>query len=110
MVKFHTMDKWAVIKTGGKQYKVSVGDTIEVEKLAAEGEKVSFDEVLITSEGDKIEIGLPVVAKAKVTAKLLGNFRDKKVRIVKFKSKSKYTRTKGHRQDKSRVLIESIAI
>lgn len=98
---------WAVIKTGGKQYKVAEGQSITIEKLEAKDDKVTFDQVLLLA-GDKTQIGTPLVDKAKVTAKVLENFKDKKVRVVKFKSKSRYTRTYGHRQNLTKVLIEKI--
>ncbi|MBI3341879.1 50S ribosomal protein L21 [Candidatus Curtissbacteria bacterium] len=104
------MNTWAVIKTGGKQYLVTEGKTIAVEKLDGEKDsKITFEEVLATG-GEKTELGMPLVEKAKVTGKLLENFKDKKVRVVKFKSKSKYLRTNGHRHQKTRVLIEKISL
>lgn len=102
------MSTWAIIKTGGKQYKVEEGETLVVEKLGGEKDsKITFDQVL-TLGGDKVMLGTPLVEKAKVAAKIIETFKDKKVRIVKFKSKSRYTRTNGHRQQKTKVLIEKI--
>lgn len=99
---------WAVIKTGGKQYKVAEGQTISVEKLAGEKDsKVAFDQILALG-GETVVVGTPLVEKAKVTGKLLETYKDKKIRIVKFKSKSRYLKINGHRQQKSRVLIEKI--
>lgn len=104
------MSNWAVIKTGGKQYKVSEGQTIVVEKIEGEKDsKVNFEEVLALG-GDKVVVGMPLVDKAKVDGKLIETFKDKKIRVVKFKSKSKYLRTTGHRQQKTRVLIEKISV
>lgn len=104
------MNTWAVIKTGGKQYLVSEGKTITIEKLDQDKDsKVTFNQVLAIG-GDKTELGMPLVEKARVTGKLLDNFKDKKVKVVKFKSKSKYLRTNGHRQQKTRVLIEKISL
>ena len=102
------MNTWAIIRTGGKQYKVEVNQTLAVEKLEAKGESISFDEVLLISADGKLQIGRPLVEKAKVKAKILGDFKDKKVRVVKFKSKSRYTRTTGHRHQKTKILIEKI--
>ena len=103
------MNTWAVIRTGGKQYKVEVGQTLDVEKLDIEdGKTVTFSEVLLVQDEKNLKIGKPTLDKAKVTAKLVENFKDKKVRVVKFKSKSKYLRTNGHRHQKSKVLIEKI--
>lgn len=102
------MANWAVIRTGGKQYKVEEGKTVVVEKLGGDKDtKVSFDNVLLVG-GDKLAIGSPLVDKARVTGKIAETFRDKKIQVVKFKSKSRYTRTNGHRQTKTKVLIEKI--
>ena len=109
LLKSQVMSTWAVIKTGGKQYKVVEGKTISIEKLEVEKDaKITFDQVLAVG-GDKVEVGMPILSSAKVTGKLVENFKDKKVRIVKFKSKSKYLRINGHRQQKSKVLIEKIS-
>ncbi len=102
------MDTWAVIRTGGKQYKVAVGESLTVEKIPAKGETVSFDEVLLISSQGKLQVGKPLIEKAKVKAKIVGDLKDKKVRVVKFKSKSRYLRTTGHRHQKTRVQIEKI--
>lgn len=99
--------RWAVIKTGGKQYKVSQGDSLVIEKVETKDGNITFSEVLIIG-GDKIQVGTPYVQKAKVSAKVLENFKEKKIRVVKFKSKSRYTRTSGHRQSKTKILIEKI--
>lgn len=103
------MNTWAVIRTGGKQYKVKEGETLEVEKLDVEKDKtISFDEVLLIG-GDKITVGTPLVAKAKVSAKVIEDLiKDKKIRVVKFKSKSKYMRTNGHRHQRTKIQIEKI--
>lgn len=100
---------WAVIKTGGKQYKVAEGETINIEKIKdLDKESVSFDEVLALG-GENVKVGTPFVEKAKVTGKILESFRGPKIRVVKFKSKSKYLRTTGHRQSQMKVLIEKIS-
>lgn len=109
MIKFLPMDSWAVIKTGGKQYLVSQGDQIAVEKISKQpDDSVLFNEVLMVCENGKVTLGKPLLPKAKVKAKLLETFRDKKIRVIKFKPKSKYLRTKGHRQQKTKILIEKI--
>ncbi|NIA11580.1 MAG: 50S ribosomal protein L21 [Nitrospiraceae bacterium] len=90
-----------VIKTGGKQYLVSPGDKIKVEKLDAEkGKKITFDQVLLTSDedGKDAQIGQPFLDKASVEGKVLRQFRDKKVTIIKHKAKKRYNLKKGHRQ------------
>lgn len=102
------MSTWAVIRTGGKQYKVEEGETVVVEKLEGEKDtKIIFDNVLLIG-GDKVVVGNPLVNSAKVTGKIAETFKDKKVLVVKFKSKSRYLRTNGHRQTKTKVLIEKI--
>lgn len=101
---------WAIIRTGGKQYKVAEGDTIDIEKLDSEKDaKITFDEVLAIG-GEKIEVGAPLVEKAKVSAIVIENFKGPKIRVVKFKPKAKYLRTKGHRHQLTRVKIEKINI
>ena len=99
---------WAVIKTGGKQYKVAPGDIIEIENLKKDKGPITFNEVLLINEGGKVVIGKPLVEKAKVQGQIHENFKGKKIRVVKFKSKSRYLRTYGHRQQKTRVKIEKI--
>lgn len=109
MLEFVSMKTWAIIKTGGKQYKVTEGDTLAVEKLNVNSQStINFDEVLLVSNSGKLQIGKPFVEKAKVKAKILENFKDKKIRVVKFKSKSRYLKVRGHRQKKTKVLIEKI--
>ncbi len=99
----------AIIKTGGKQYKVSKGDKIKVEKLDVEkGKEVVFDEVLLISDDKKTEIGKPLVKNAKVIGKVLKQARAKKVEIVKHKAKKRYNVKKGHRQYYTEVEIMDI--
>ncbi len=101
--------KYAVIKTGGKQYRVCQGDEIEIEKISTpEGKTVTFDEVFLLVDEKKIKIGRPQVAKAKVKAKVLSHFKGKKIRVATYKAKSRYRRVKGHRQQLTRVKISSI--
>lgn len=99
---------FAIIKTGGKQYKVSEGDVIKVEKIEAEaGDKIEFDQVLMVA-GDDVKVGSPVVEGAKVSAEVLDQKRDKKIVIFKFKAKKNYRKKKGHRQPYTLVKIEKI--
>ena len=99
-----------VIKTGGKQYRVSEGDKLEVETLdAAPGDNIEFSEVLLLRDGDNVEVGTPLIEGAKVTAKVLEHGRGKKVQIVKFKRRKHYRRQMGHRQNFTRVEITGIA-
>lgn len=103
------MATWAVIKTGGKQYKVAEGDNVEVERLARDKEgKVTFNKVMLIAKDNKLTLGRPYVQKAMVQAKVLGDFKDKKIRVVKFKSKSRYLRQAGYRHLKTRINIERI--
>ena len=104
------MDKFAVIKTGGKQYLVVEGDLISVEKLEAQKESVVLTEVLLFGDSKGLVLGKPFIPNAKVNAKFVGDFKGKKIRVVKFKSKSRYTRTSGHRHLKTKIIIEKISI
>jgi large subunit ribosomal protein L21 len=89
---------YAVIKTGGKQYRVAQGDTLRVEKLVGNvGDTVTFDQVLLIG-GDALKIGMPLVKGAKVTAKIAVQDRAKKIIVFKFKRRKNYRRKAGHRQ------------
>ncbi|MEM7276910.1 MAG: 50S ribosomal protein L21 [Pseudomonadota bacterium] len=100
---------YAVIKSGGKQYRVSKGQTLKLEKLgAAEGDSVEFDEVLLIGEGANVKIGAPFVKGGKVKAKVVGEGKGKKVDIIKFKRRQNYLRHKGHRQAFTEVQITGI--
>ena len=101
-----TMSKFAIIETGGKQYRIAQGDTLKIEKLDAEvGGTVIFDKVLLTAEGDKIEVGTPYVPGATVRATVLREARARKVIIFKYASKTRYRRKRGHRQHFTEVQI-----
>ncbi|HEA65122.1 MAG TPA: 50S ribosomal protein L21 [Candidatus Aminicenantes bacterium] len=100
---------FAVIKTGGKQYKVQEGDVLNVEKLNIEKEKrVTFDKVLLIEDEGKTLIGTPFVENALVRAEVIENFKDKKVLVFKKKRRKQYRRTRGHRQELTRIKIEEI--
>ena len=100
--------KYAVIATCGKQYKLSEGDVIKVEKLGvADGETVTFDKVLLVSDGETV-IGNPTIAGASVTASVVCEGKDKKVVVYKYKRKTGYHKKNGHRQLFTKVKIESI--
>src|ERR1700675_1301473 len=100
---------YAIIRSGGKQYRVTPGQTITVEKLAAErGEKVTFDEVMLLADGASVTAGDPNVAGARVVGEVLEQFKDKKVIAFKFKRRKGYHRTVGHRRSLTRVKIEAI--
>jgi large subunit ribosomal protein L21 len=100
---------YAIVQTGGKQYKVSEGDTLFIEKLEAEaGTEVSFDQVLLVSKDGNVVVGSPVVAGATVTATVLKNGKAKKILVYKYKSKKNYRRKQGHRQPYTQVQIAKI--
>nr|WP_072513775.1 50S ribosomal protein L21 [Ndongobacter massiliensis] len=99
---------YAIIETGGKQYRVEEGQSLKVEKLAAEvGDSVTFDQVLLVG-GDELNIGQPYVDGAKVTASVLEQGKNKKIVVGKFKAKKGYRRKRGHRQPYTMVKVESI--
>jgi large subunit ribosomal protein L21 len=100
---------YAVIKTGGKQYRVQEGDVLMVEKLdVTEGSKVQFDEVLAISDENGLKVGTPVVEGATVEANVLGQGKGKKIIVFKFKKKKDYRRKQGHRQPYTKVQITKI--
>ncbi len=91
--------KFAVIKTGGKQFKVSEGDVIKVQKINKKPkEKITFKDVYLLVDGADVKIGQPLVKGTTVTAEVVDQQKDQKIRVVKFKAKSKYRRVQGHRQ------------
>jgi large subunit ribosomal protein L21 len=100
---------YAVIKSGGKQYKISEGDVIEIDRLSLKKEEnVVFKEVLLTSIDEKVEIGKPFLADVTVSGKIIDQFRGVKVRVAKFKAKSRYRRATGFRAELSKVKIDKI--
>ena len=100
---------FAVIKTGGKQFRVSQGDKLRVESLEAnEGDAVNLDQVMMVGEGDKVTVGEPLISGASVSAKVLNHGRGKKVDIVKFRRRKHYRRQMGHRQNYTEVEITGI--
>lgn len=102
---------FAVIKTGGKQYKVAKGDIIDIEKLELnDGDKVEFPEVLLIEDGDKVEVGTPFLEKAKVSGTLVKQTKGDKVIAFKKKRRKAYSRKVGHRQSISVVKIEEITL
>lgn len=102
--------EFAVIETGGKQYKVAEGDVISIEKLpnVKKGEKIVFDKVLMVEDGQNTTIGTPYIKEAKVEGKIEDVGRAKKVTVIKYKAKSNYFKKNGHRQHFLKVKIESI--
>jgi len=100
---------YAIIETGGKQYKVTQGQTIDVERLdAAEGSTVELDKVLLIADGDKMNVGAPTVEGAKVIATSQGEGRTRKVIVFKYKPKVRYRKKTGHRQFYTRLVIDRI--
>ena len=100
---------YAVIKTGGKQYRVAPGDELKVEKLTGDvGEEVFFDHVLLASDGEKFHVGRPYLDSSKVRGRITRQGKGKKVIVFKYKRRKGYRKTRGHRQDFTLVRIENI--
>ena len=100
---------YAVIATGGKQYRVEEGDNLRVERLdAEEGAEIEFDRILLVGEGEQVTIGRPFVESGKVAATVKGHGRHPKIRVVKFKRRKNYLRRHGHRQNFTELEIKSI--
>lgn len=100
---------YAIIGTGGKQYKVAEGDVISIEKLGLEsGEAVTFDQVFAVSNGSELQVGAPIVEGATVVGTVLANGRGKKIKIFKYNAKKGYRKRQGHRQSFTSVKIDSI--
>lgn len=100
---------FAIIKTGGKQYKVSEGDVLSVEKLETNGETVVFDQVLMTADGDAVNVGKPLLKGANVTAKVLETGKGDKKMVFRYKSKTRQRKKKGHRQPYTKIQITKIS-
>ena len=100
---------YAVIVSGGKQYRVAEGQTVKLEKIELEtGSTFDFEKVLLVVDGDKVSLGQPVVAGAKVTAEIIAQGRHKKVKIMKFKRRKHHMKQMGHRQSYTEIKIKSI--
>ena len=100
---------YAIVETGGKQYRVTPGQTIDVERLdVAEGDTVELDRVLLIADGDQVTVGQPTVEGAKVMATSQGEGKGKKIIVFKYKSKVRYRRKRGHRQLYTRLMIDKI--
>ena len=101
---------FAVIETGGKQYKVTEGDILFIEKLGVEdGEKVTFDKVLALSNGESLKVGTPYVEGAAVTANVVKSGKGKKILVMTYKAKKNEKKKKGHRQPYTKIQIEKIS-
>jgi len=100
---------YAVVRTGGKQYRVQAGDQLLVEKLpVVSGQQVTLDEVLLVAEADRVQVGTPLVEGAKVIATVMAQEKGPKVRIFKYRPKERYRVRKGHRQLLTRLRVEQI--
>lgn len=100
---------YAVVKTGGKQYKVQPGETLRIEKIPGEvGSRVTFDQVLLVADGENLRVGTPLVEKAAVQASIVEQDRAKKILVFKYKRRKRYRRKQGHRQAYTAVRIEGI--
>jgi large subunit ribosomal protein L21 len=100
---------YAIIKSGGKQYRVKAGEQVRVEALAAEvGSSVSLEEVLLVGTGDGVKVGAPLVSGAKVTATVVAHGRGDKVKIFKLRRRKHYQKTQGHRQSYTEIRIDDI--
>jgi large subunit ribosomal protein L21 len=111
MVKSATTTEFAIIQTGGKQYRVSVGDSVKIEKLTGEykeGDSITFDKVLLVDNGSDTTIGTPFIDKASIKARLVKIGRAAKINVIKYKQKSNYFKKNGHRQPFFEVVIEAI--
>ena len=101
---------YAVIKTGGKQYRVSAGEKLKVEQIPADvGAKITLEQVLMVGEGEAVSIGTPLLAGAKVTAKVVAHGRGPKIKIFKMRRRKHYQKHQGHRQNYTEIEISGIA-
>jgi large subunit ribosomal protein L21 len=101
----------AVIRTGGKQYYITPGDTLEVDRLVGEvGDSLTLDEVLLVTEGEAVSVGQPTVSGASVTAKITGQYRGNKVMVFRYRPKKRIRVRRGHRQALTRLQIEAINV
>ncbi|MDR0701939.1 MAG: 50S ribosomal protein L21 [Azoarcus sp.] len=102
---------YAVIKTGGKQYRVCVGEKIKVEQIPADvGSQITLDQVLLVGEGESVKIGAPVVAGAAVTASVLAHGRHDKIKIFKMRRRKHYQKHQGHRQNYTEIRIDALVV
>ncbi len=102
---------YAVIRSGGKQYRVSPGQRVTLERLAGDaGDAVTFDDVLLVQGGGEVAVGTPTLASATVSGEIVEQGRGKKVRVFKYKNKTRYRRLRGHRQLQTRVLVNEVSL
>jgi large subunit ribosomal protein L21 len=101
--------KFVIVEQGGKQYRAAEGDTIEVDRLPNEvGDTLSLEDVLLSVDGDDVTVGTPLIKGAKVQAKVVDHFKGRKILVFKYRPKQRYRVKSGHRQQYTRLLIESI--
>ncbi|HET7548165.1 MAG TPA: 50S ribosomal protein L21 [Usitatibacter sp.] len=101
---------YAVIKTGGKQYRVAPGEKLKIEQIPADvGAQIVLDQVLMVSDGEAVKLGTPLVAGAKVSATVLAHGRGAKVKIFKMRRRKHYQKTQGHRQNYTEIRVDAIA-
>jgi len=101
---------YAVVKTGGKQYRVSAGEKLRIEQIGAEiGQEIVLDQVLLVADGEALKLGAPLVSGATVKAKVLGHGRGEKVHIFKMRRRKHYRKSQGHRQNYTEIEILGIA-
>ena len=102
---------YAVIQTGGKQYRVAPGDVVKVEKLPGKiGDSISFDKVLMTSDGDNVNLGNPYLEDSRVMGRIARHGKDRKIVVFKYKRRKGYRRKQGHRQNFTLIKVEDIKI
>ncbi len=107
--KFRVINMYAVVKTGGKQYRLSEGDTIRVETLdVEEGSSIEFDNILMVADGENVKVGTPYVDGSKVVATVKSHGRHKKIEIIKFNRRKNYDRRTGHRQNYTELEVTRI--
>ena len=100
---------YAVVRTGGKQYRLGIGDSVKVEKLPNEvGNIIELSQILMVSDGSEVKVGTPLVTGASVKAEIVGHGRNKKIRVFKMKRRKKYRRTQGHRQAFTQLKVTEI--
>ena len=101
---------YAVVRTGGKQYRLGIGDSVKVEKLPNEvGNIIELSQILMISDGSEVKVGAPVLTGASVKAEIVGHGRNKKIRVFKMKRRKKYRRTQGHRQAFTQLKVTEIS-
>ena len=103
--------KYAIVEDGGKQYKAVEGNTIDVDRFdAEEGDQLDLERVLLVADGDEVQVGTPLVTGAKVQATVVSQVKGPKVVVFKYKPKQRYRIKKGHRQQYTRIIIDSISV